>query len=75
MRELSRSATFSPSDGLPRILQDLGCPACGHEDPTLVQRSIIDNKVHIFCDSRRCGAFVMILLDDEQSDTIRRRFC
>jgi transcription elongation factor Elf1 len=71
MREISRSATFSPSDGTPRILQDLGCPGCGHEDPTLVKRSIIDNKVHIFCDS--CGAFVTILLDDEQSDTIRRR--
>lgn len=72
MREFSRAATFSASDSTPRIVQDLGCPACGHEDPTLVQQAIIDNKVHIFCDS--CGAFVTILLSDEQSGTIRHRF-
>jgi len=71
MRELSHTATFSASDGTPGILHDLGCPACGHEDPMLMKRSIVDNKVHMFCDS--CGAFVTILLNDEQSDTIRRR--
>jgi transcription elongation factor Elf1 len=71
MRERSRSATFSPGDATPRILSDLACPACGHEDPTLVRRSITDNKVHIFCDA--CGTFVTILLSEEQSDTIRHR--
>ena len=71
MRELSRTATFAPSDATPRILQDLACPGCGHEDPALVQRSIVDNKVHIFCDA--CGAFITVTMSDEQSDTIRRR--
>lgn len=68
-RELTRTATFNPSDPPPQILHDLACPACGHEDLSAARSPITGNKLRIFCDG--CGAFVTISLDDEQIDALR----
>ena len=69
MPDISRTAQFSPSDTLPRILEDLACPACGHQEPGHACRSVVDGKMRIFCDS--CGAFITISLSDEQARVLR----
>lgn len=69
MPEISRTAQFSPSDPLPHILEDLACPACGHQQPGARYRSVVDKKMRIFCD--RCGAFITISLSDEQARVLR----
>jgi len=71
--DLSRiwhTATFSPDDSPARIREELVCPACGHHDPGDAHLRITDNSVRIFCSS--CGAFVTIMLSDEQARAIRR---
>lgn len=68
MSQISHTATFSPVDPLPRILQDLACPACGHqgaEPPNWIS----DNTLGVFCDC--CGAFVSIAVSDGQAGVIR----
>jgi len=70
MSHVSRTATFNPGDAPGRILEDLACPACGHDDPGHAQRPIGDNKMRIFCDC--CGAFITIALSDEQAQAIHR---
>jgi len=69
--DISHTAKFSPADTLPRILEDLACPACGHQDRRDAPRSITGNKMRIFCDC--CGAFITITLSDEQARALRRR--
>jgi uncharacterized Zn finger protein len=65
--QLFHTATFSPVDPLPRIIEDLACPACGHHDSD-VRNWISDNTIRVFCDC--CGAFVTIVLSDEQARAI-----
>jgi hypothetical protein len=67
---ISRSAKFSPADTLPRILEDLACPACGHQDPGNARNWIGDNEMPIFCEG--CGAFITVLLTEEQAQAIHR---
>jgi len=69
--DISHTATFGAADMLPRILEDLACPACGYRDPDDAYNWITDNKLRIFCDC--CGAFVTIWLSDEQANAIHRR--
>jgi hypothetical protein len=64
-------ATFSSTDPLTLILEDLACPACGHQDSADAYKRVAENKVRVFCDN--CGAFVTILLSDEQAAAIRLR--
>ena len=70
MTGICHTAKFSATDALPRILEDLVCPACGHQDPGDAHSSITDNRIRIFCDC--CGAFVTILLSDKQALVLRR---
>ncbi len=70
MSYVSHTATFSPTDPLARMLQDLDCPICGHHDPGDAHRWITDNKVRIFCDC--CGAFITISMTDEQARAIHQ---
>lgn len=63
--DVSHIATFSPTDGLPRILEDLACPACGGQDPADARHRVTDNKIRVFCDC--CGTFVTIVLSDAQA--------
>jgi transcription elongation factor Elf1 len=52
------------------MLADLACPACGHIESHELPDRIAMNRMRIFCDC--CGAFVTILLNDEQVEAIRR---
>ena len=70
MSHISHTATFSPADPPTRILEDLACPGCGHQDPTDAHRPISENRMRIFCDC--CGAFITIVLSDEQARAINR---
>jgi transcription elongation factor Elf1 len=51
------------------MLADLACPACGHVESRELPERIAMNRMRIFCDC--CGAFVTILLNDEQVEAIR----
>jgi transcription elongation factor Elf1 len=53
------------------MLADLACPACGHVESRELPDRIAMNRMRIFCDC--CGAFVTILLNDEQVEAIRGR--
>jgi transcription elongation factor Elf1 len=68
---IARSAKFSPDDTLDRILDDLACPACGHQDPGSAHKWLDDNQLRIFCEG--CGAFVTVSVTDEQARAIHRR--
>ena len=70
MSYVSHTATFSPTDPLSRMLEDLDCPVCGHHDPGGAHRWITDNKVRIFCDC--CGSFITISMSDEQARAIHQ---
>ncbi|MGA2927027.1 MAG: hypothetical protein ABSG43_13705 [Solirubrobacteraceae bacterium] len=70
MSYVSHTATFSPTDPLARMLEDLDCPVCGHHDPGDAHRWITDNKVRIFCDC--CGAFITISMTDDQARAIHK---
>jgi transcription elongation factor Elf1 len=70
MPRIARTATFSPDDTFDRILEDLACPACGHEDPGNAQKWLDENKLRIFCEG--CGAFITISVSDEQARAIHR---
>jgi hypothetical protein len=67
---ISRTASFSPSDTTDRILEDLACPACGHQDLGNAHQRIASNELRIFCES--CGAFITISMNEEQATTIHR---
>jgi transcription elongation factor Elf1 len=67
---ISRTATFSPDDTTDRILEDLACPACGHQDLGSAHNRLATNELRIFCDG--CGAFITISMSDEQATTIQR---
>ena len=67
--DTTHTAHFSPTDAPARILADLACPACGYQDPEAIRHEIEDRKLRVFCDC--CGAFVTILLTDEQTLTIQ----
>ena len=68
MRDITRTASFAPGDSLARIFEDFACPACGHREPGERFPSMTGGRVRSFCDS--CGAFVTILLSDEQAGAI-----
>jgi hypothetical protein len=68
--QISRHARFRASDPPALILEDLACPVCGFRDPGEPHLRITDNTIRIFCDG--CGAFITILLDDEQGRAIKR---
>jgi hypothetical protein len=68
--ELCHIAKFRPLDPPRAVLEDLVCPACGHEDSADAHRRISDNKMRLFCDC--CGAFITIVLTDEQVLAIHR---
>ena len=70
MSYVSHTATFSPTDSVSRMLQDLDCPVCGHHDPGDAHNWITDNKVRIFCDC--CGSFITISMNDEQARAIHQ---
>lgn len=70
MRDISHTAKFSPADTYSRILEDLACPSCGHQDPGVARSPITHNKIRVFCDS--CGAFITISINDEQASAIHR---
>jgi hypothetical protein len=70
VREITRTATFAPGDPLARILDDFACPSCGHRDTGDRFPSITGGRARMFCDS--CGAFVTIMLSDEQAGSIGR---
>jgi transcription elongation factor Elf1 len=65
---ISRTAQFTPGDATERILEDLACPACGHQDLGAVHHGLMSNQLRIFCDG--CGAFITIAMNDEQVRTI-----
>jgi hypothetical protein len=67
--ERTHTATFRATDGRLRMLADLACPACGHVESRELPDLIAMNRMRIFCDC--CGAFVTILLNDEQVKAIR----
>jgi hypothetical protein len=67
--ERTHTATFRATDGPSRMLADLACPACGHVEARELPDRIAMNRMRIFCDC--CGAFVTILLTDEQVQAIR----
>jgi transcription elongation factor Elf1 len=69
LTELTRNATFNPSDPPQEILRDLACPVCGHEDLSAARNSITANKLRTFCDS--CGAFITVTLTEEQIGALR----
>lgn len=69
MPELTHTARFSAADALDRMLEEIGCPACGYLDPGDTYRLSPDNKMRFFCDG--CGAFVTILLTDAQAEAVR----
>ena len=69
MAHIIRSATFDPADPPPRILEDLACPACGHQDPGLPHGRILDNRVRMFCEA--CGTFVTFEVTEEQARAVR----
>jgi hypothetical protein len=71
MPEIASTAHFSPADPLPRMLEDLACPSCGHQDPGCVRSQMRDYKLRIFCEC--CGAFVSISLTSEQADALTSR--
>jgi hypothetical protein len=70
VRPISHNATFSPDDPLPTILADLACPECGNPDPGDAHGRITDNRVRFFCDC--CGAFITVVLTDEQARAMHR---
>ncbi len=70
MSHVSHTATFSPTDPVARMLEDLNCPVCGHHDPGDAHRWITDNKVRIFCDC--CGSFITVSMNDEQARAIHQ---
>jgi hypothetical protein len=51
------------------MLADLACPACGNVESRELPDRIAMNQMRIFCDC--CGAFVTIMLTDEQVEAIR----
>jgi transcription elongation factor Elf1 len=67
--QITRTATFDPTDPLPRILEDLACPACGHQDPGLLHARILDNRVRMFCEG--CGTFVTFEVTEDQARVVR----
>lgn len=69
MPGITRTARFRPADAVPEILGDIACPACGYLDPAEVSRFGSGKRVRFFCDG--CGAFVTVLLDDAQAETVR----
>ncbi len=71
MTRISRTASFAPDDPPLVILDDLACPACGRQDPRAFRCPISDNRLRLFCDG--CGAFVTVLLSDEQALAIERQ--
>lgn len=71
MPRISHSATFSPDDTLDRMLDDLTCPACGHQDLGNAHNWMGKNKIRIFCEG--CGAFITVSVSDEQAAAIHRR--
>jgi hypothetical protein len=70
MTHVLHTAHFGATDPPERILMELACPACGLRDPGTAHKRIRDNRVRIFCDG--CGAFVTIVLDDEQARAVTR---
>lgn len=70
MPNIVHAAKFSRTDTQPRILEDLACPACGRQEPADASTRITDNKIRIFCEG--CGAFITVLLNDEQANALRR---
>lgn len=69
MPERTHTATFRATDEHSRMLADLACPACGHVESRELPERIAMNQMRLFCDC--CGAFVTILLNDEQIEAIR----
>ena len=69
MTRISRHATFSPSDPLPVILDDLACPACGRRETGGIEHWVIDTQLRTFCEG--CGAFVTTALSAEQVEALR----
>jgi hypothetical protein len=69
-RGATYTARFSPTDAPARIRADLACPACGYQDPEVLHSQIVDREIHVFCDC--CGAFVTIVLTDEQARALQR---
>ena len=69
MREIIHTARFRPGDSLTQMLEDLACPGCGNRDPGEAFPSVTGDTVRMFCDG--CGAFVTILLSEEQADALR----
>lgn len=70
MSQIWHTATFGPDASPARIREELVCPACGHEDPGDAHLRITENSLRIFCGA--CGAFVTIVMSDEQARAIRR---
>lgn len=73
LTQISRTAGFSPGEALPRILEDLACPACGRPYSDIALPQLADNKILRFCDG--CGAFITTLLSDAQARAIHRAQC
>jgi transcription elongation factor Elf1 len=65
---ISRTAKFGPGDTAARILADLACPVCGHQDLGNAHHRVASNKLRIFCEG--CGAFITVTMSDEQASTI-----
>jgi hypothetical protein len=71
MSQIFHTATFKADDSPARIREELVCPACGHGDPGDTHlRMTDDNSLRIFCTG--CGAFITVLLNDEQAQAVRR---
>jgi transcription elongation factor Elf1 len=70
LSQIFHTATFKADDSPARIREELVCPVCGHGDPGDTHLRITDNSLRIFC--TECGAFITVLLDDEQAQAVRR---
>jgi transcription elongation factor Elf1 len=70
LSQIFHTATFKPDDSPARIREEFACPSCGHGDPGDTHLRITDNSLRIFCTG--CGAFITIVLSDEQAQAVRR---
>ena len=70
MSRIIHTATFNREDSAARIREELVCPACGQRDPGDSHLRITDNSLRIFCTG--CGAFITIVLSEEQANAVRR---
>lgn len=70
MSQVMHIAQFSPDDAQSRILEDLACPSCGCHEPGDAFTRITNNELRVFCED--CGAFVTIVMSDEQVQAVHR---